>query len=178
MYAAVNFSSVHKFTWNVPPGGQIFTTLPRLILFLTFLPFSQKHYFQDVRMLLCCSADQRLISSDLSNYKHFVYNVFLHQHTFFSSVPWRNSHHSCLFLLAELFVLCPTRSSSSHISSSFSPWENRDSLAVVSLPLLSFEGRGEQITFVHFVCWSVFDSVWEIWRGAVTFRRGNDLVWP
>lgn len=44
--------------------------------------------------------------------------------TFFSSVPRRDSHHSCLFLLAEKFALFPARSSSSHISSSFSSCKN------------------------------------------------------
>lgn len=160
---------MHKFTLNLPSRRQTFTTLWSFKLFWPFFPFSQHRQFSNVH-------NQRGIPSDLSTNRHFVCHVFSHQRTFFSSVPWRLSHHSCLFLLAELFVLFPTRSSSSHISSSFSSWQNRDSLAVGSSPLLGFEGRGEEIRCDHFVLASVPPWVRSISEGERWPLRG-EIIW-
>lgn len=54
-----------------------------------------------------------------------MWKLHLGWRTFFSSVPWRDPHQSCLFLLAELLVLL-SHSSSSHMSSSVSSWKNKD----------------------------------------------------
>lgn len=132
--ATVNVSSVHKVALNFQSdeakpnhAAETWTASNIFPIYERTLFLKYAHAFAPLRWPEAASLGTRSIRSTLSAVSFYT------RRTFFSSVPWRDSHHRCLFLLAELFVLFPTRSSSSHISSSFSPWENTDSLAFASL---------------------------------------------
>lgn len=134
--------------------------------FFTLLPSSRENHFSKICTCFCTGTATggwfprtSPIMSTLLVMSCFVFYTI---RTFFSSVPWRDSHHICLFLLAELFVLFPTRPSSSHISSSFSSWENRDSLAVAHLHFWAFdvaEFFSKQIRFLSLSTGQWFHSV-------------------